>query len=85
MSEDDSKYGASMPTQAPRSSSSRVRFSPPHFDSTSSSSFSAFSQTWLAYIRVTELPCPNSWTCYSNVSMTGINNIIMKWIGLMTE
>ena len=54
MSEDDSEHGASFPTAAPRYTSPRVRFSPPRFDSTSSSSFSAFSRTWLAYIRVTE-------------------------------
>ena len=56
MSEDDSEHGASFPTPATRSTSSRVRFSPPHFDATSSSSLSAFSRTWLAYIRVTEPP-----------------------------
>ena len=53
MSEDDSEHGASLPTPAPSSTSPRVGFSPPHFDSTSSSSFS---RTWLAYIRVTEPP-----------------------------
>ena len=56
MSEDDSKHGAIFLTPAPRCTSSLVRFSPPHIDSTSSSSFSAFSRTWLAYICVTEPP-----------------------------
>ena len=52
MSEDDSKHGASLRTPAPRSTFPP----PPRFDSTSSSSFSAFSRTWLSYIRVTEPP-----------------------------
>ena len=56
MSEDDSEHGASLPTPGPRSTSPRVRFSPPRFDSTSFSLFSVFSQTWLAYIRITEPP-----------------------------
>ena len=56
MSKDDSEHRASLPTLAPRATSPRVRFSPPRFDSTSSTSFSAFSRTWLAYIRVTEPP-----------------------------
>ncbi len=55
MSEDNSKHGAIFLTPAPRCISSLVRFSP-HIDSTSSSSFSAFSRTWLVYIRVTEPP-----------------------------
>ena len=54
MSEDNSEHGASLPTPVPRATSPRVSFSPPHFDSTSSSSFSAFSRTWLAYIRIAE-------------------------------
>ena len=56
MSEDDSEHWASLLTPAACSTSPRVRFSPPRFDSTSSSSFSEFSRTWPAYIRVTEPP-----------------------------
>ena len=54
MSEDDSEHGTRLPTPAPHATSPRVRFSSPRFDSTSSSSFSSFTRTWLAYIRVTE-------------------------------
>ena len=58
MSEDNSEHGASFPTPASRATSSRISFSPPRFDSISSSSFSTFSRTWLAYIRVAEPPVP---------------------------
>ena len=55
MSEDDSEHGgASFLTPAQSFTSPRVHFSPPRFDSTSSSTFSMFSRNWL--VRVTEPP-----------------------------